>query len=33
VIGPNTWWPSRLARDSHELDEVAALEVAITGEE
>jgi RND superfamily putative drug exporter len=33
VIGPNTWWPSRLARDSHELDEEAALEVAITGEE
>jgi RND superfamily putative drug exporter len=33
VIGPRTWWPSRLARDSHELDEAAALEVAITGEE
>jgi RND superfamily putative drug exporter len=33
VIGPNTWWPSRLARDSHQLDEAAALEVAITGEE
>lgn len=33
VIGPRTWWPSRLARESHELDEAAALEVAITGEE
>jgi putative drug exporter of the RND superfamily len=33
VIGPRTWWPSRLARESHELDAAAALEVAITGEE
>ncbi len=33
VIGPRTWWPSRLARESHELDEETALEVAITGEE
>ncbi len=33
VIGPRTWWPSGLARESHELDEEAALEVAITGEE
>jgi RND superfamily putative drug exporter len=33
VIGPRTWWPSRLARDAHDLDEAAALEVAITGEE
>ncbi len=33
VIGPRTWWPSRLARETHELDEEAALEVAMTGEE
>ncbi len=33
VIGPRTWWPSRLAREAHQLDEAAALEVAITGEE
>ena len=33
VIGPRTWWPSRLAREAHDLDEAAALEVAITGEE
>jgi putative drug exporter of the RND superfamily len=33
VIGPPTWWPSRLAREAHQLDQAAALEVAITGEE
>ncbi|HYN57896.1 MAG TPA: MMPL family transporter [Motilibacterales bacterium] len=33
VIGPRTWWPSKLARASHELDEEAALAVAMTGEE
>ena len=33
VIGPRTWWPSRLARASHELDAEAALAVAMTGEE
>ncbi len=33
TIGPTTWWPSRLARANHELDEDAALAVAIGGEE
>lgn len=33
AIGPRTWWPSRLARDSHELDQEAALDVAMTGGE
>ena len=33
VIGPRTWWPSRLAREHDELDEDAALEVAIGGQD
>jgi len=33
VIGPRTWWPGRLAREHDELDEDAALEVAIGGQD
>jgi RND superfamily putative drug exporter len=33
VIGPRTWWPSRLAGEGHDLDEDAALEVAMGGQE
>ena len=33
VIGPRTWWPSRLSKGPHQLDEDAALQVAIRGQE
>jgi RND superfamily putative drug exporter len=33
LVGPRTWWPSRLAREDPAAHQAQALEVAISGEE